>query len=46
MAQGYVKTVHEKAYGFARIGNKDYFFHKNDFNGHWTDLAIDFNNLR
>ena len=45
MPKGYIKTVHEKAYGFVRIENTDYFFHKNDFNGFWTDLVNDFYEL-
>ena len=31
-----------KGFGFIRgKDNKDYFFHKDDFNGHWGDLEAD-----
>ena len=33
-----------KGYGFIRAGNKDYFFHKSSFEGHWEDLVEDMNN--
>lgn len=46
MAEGFVKTVHEKRYGFIRVDKKDYFFHKNDYNGYWSDLENDFKELK
>jgi len=31
-------------YGYIKAGReKDYFFHRDDFNGHWEDLKRDFN---
>lgn len=30
-----------KHYGFIRSGNKDYFFHRDDFIGHWQDMVLD-----
>jgi len=42
--KGHVKTlIGAKKYGFIKAENGgDYFFHKEDFFGHWTDLVIDF----
>jgi len=40
---GKIKKVNEeKAYGFIETGKADYFFHKDDFDGHWNDLIADF----
>lgn len=30
----------KKWFGFITSGSKDYFFHKDDFNGDWTQLQI------
>lgn len=38
------KIVSEKAYGFIKTDKTDYFFHRQDFDGHWDDLVRDFNN--
>ncbi len=41
--QGQVKKiVSEKKYGFITTAQMDYFFHKDDFDGHWNDLDKDF----
>ena len=32
---------HDKFYGFIQSGGNQYFFHKDDFEGHWTDLMYD-----
>lgn len=37
-----VKLVLERRFGFIEgEDKKEYFFHKDDFNGHWNDLAED-----
>lgn len=43
---GVVRTlVVDKKYGFIRTAQSvDYFFHRDDFEGHWEDLVIDFKN--
>lgn len=43
---GTVKSViTKKAFGFiAGEDGKEYFFHKDDFNGHWNDLEEDLAN--
>jgi len=34
----------KKGFGFIRgEDNREYFFHKDDFNGHWLDLEADMN---
>lgn len=39
-----VRVVDKKGFGFIRgEDKKDYFFHKDDFSGHWIDLIEDFN---
>lgn len=40
---GVIKNVFgQKLYGFITAeDNKDYFFHKEDFSGHWNDLVDD-----
>ncbi len=36
--------VINRNFGFIRANNKgDYFFHKDDFTGHWDDLVSDYN---
>lgn len=31
-----------RGFGFTRVNNKgEYFFHRDDFNGHWDDLVSD-----
>lgn len=44
--KGTVKNIHaNKGFGFIRADdNRDYFFHKDDFNGHWGDLEADIEN--
>jgi cold shock CspA family protein len=42
--EGTIKTlIPNKGYGFIRSGQDEYFFHRQDFNGHWDDLAADIN---
>ena len=31
-----------KAFGFISSEGKEYFFHKDDFTGHWVDLVNDY----
>lgn len=38
------KLVSEKKYGFIKTEKTDYFFHKENFDGHWDDLATDHEN--
>ena len=33
-----VRIPEGKFFGFVRIGSKDYFFHREDFNGDWREL--------
>lgn len=43
---GTVNRIPEgKFFGFIKpeVGKKDYFFHREDFNGHWEDLVNDVN---
>ncbi len=42
--KGYIRSISTgKAFGFIRSSNSaDYFFHKDDFVGHWTDLIADY----
>jgi len=43
--QGIVKNiVVKRAFGFVIANGQEYFFHKDDFNGHWDDLVNDWNN--
>lgn len=37
-----VRLISSKGFGFIRYGEVDYFFHKDDFDGHWNDLETDF----
>lgn len=40
---GKIKNLPEgKNFGFIDSRNKDYFFHREDFDGHWDDLIKDF----
>lgn len=42
---GTVKNiVVKRAFGFIKSNGQEYFFHKDDFNGHWDDLVDDWNN--
>lgn len=37
------KIMSEKRFGFIRgTGEREFFFHADDFNGHWDDLDKDF----
>jgi cold shock CspA family protein len=36
----------KKQFGFIHSEGKNYFFHRDDFNGHWEDLEEDFEKLR
>jgi cold shock CspA family protein len=41
--EGTLKTLNrEKRYGFIKSDKADYFFHRDDFDGHWEDLADDY----
>jgi cold shock CspA family protein len=44
MQKGRVRNLPEgKNFGFIQCeSDKDYFFHRDDFNGHWNDLLSDF----
>lgn len=46
MKTGKVRSVlGKKNYGFISSGARsDFFFHREDFNGHWDDLVNDFEN--
>ena len=39
-----IRITQTKGYGFIKndLDGKDYFFHKDDFNGHWVDLVEDY----
>lgn len=37
-----MKLFENKNFGFIKSGNVDYFFHRDDFVGHWNDLIEDF----
>lgn len=37
-----VKIVTPKYYGFIQYQGEEYFFHRDDFKGHWYDLVHDF----
>ena len=42
--KGTIKTIRDKTFGFIRATNNgEYFFHREDFIGHWQDLILDFN---
>lgn len=37
-----IRLIHAKNFGFIRTRDGDeYFFHRDDFNGHWHDLTLD-----
>lgn len=36
-----IRIPQGKNFGFIRYEKKDYFFHRDDFNGHWDDLVSD-----
>jgi hypothetical protein len=36
------KLMGKKQFGFIHSEGKNYFFHRDDFNGHWKDLEGDF----
>lgn len=41
------KVVPGRQFGFITCNGMEYFFHRDDFYGHWTDLEIDLDkNLR
>jgi len=40
--KGTIKSINHKGFGFIRAGSKDYFFHRDDFNGFWVDLMDDY----
>jgi cold shock CspA family protein len=40
------RLMGKKQFGFIRSEGKSYFFHRDDFNGHWEDLEEDFEKLR
>ena len=44
---GYIESMPDggtRNYGFIKGENEDqYFFHRDNFNGHWNDLVRDFN---
>lgn len=44
MLKGRLKSLKSiKGYGFIIVDNKDqYFFHRDDYQGHWNDMADDF----
>lgn len=45
MLKGKVISVKsQKQFGFIGIGKDEYFFHREDFNGHWDDLCGDVEN--
>ena len=40
-----IKLFFEKSFGFIRGSDeREYFFHRSDFNGHWIDLDADMRN--
>ena len=41
--QGRVRILQfEKRFGFITSSEGDFFFHREDFQGHWNDLEIDY----
>ena len=41
---GVVKNVvRDRGFGFIKADGKEWFFHKDQFNGHWEDLCTDVN---
>lgn len=44
MNKGIIRSMPEgKAFGFIQMGVKDFFFHRENFNGDWKDLTRKFN---
>jgi len=44
--KGFVKRIiGQKGFGFIESNRKEYFFHKQEFNGHWDDLVDDHEGL-
>ena len=42
---GFVKSlISSKGFGFISANKKEYFFHRDDYQGDWNDLIIDFDN--
>lgn len=41
-----IRLISEKGFGFISHDSKDYFFHRDDFLGHWNDLVEDFHAKR
>jgi cold shock CspA family protein len=37
-----IRLIGGKGFGFIQYEGVDYFFHKDDFDGHWHDLEYDF----
>ena len=46
MPLGFVKSISPKSFGFIRSDNKEYFFHRQDFNGDWNELTELFANSK
>lgn len=43
--QGWIKSLQsQKGYGFIQVedSKEEYFFHRDDFTGHWTDMVGDY----
>lgn len=38
------ELLHSRQFGFIKSDGKDYFFHRDDFHGHWNDLYADWQN--
>lgn len=34
--------IHQRQFGFITSGDTDYFFHRDDFHGHWNDMYKDY----
>lgn len=47
MTKGLITRLEtSKGYGFIRKNTTDYFFHRDDFIGHWEDLIIDYTSAK
>jgi cold shock CspA family protein len=45
--EGKLKSLNRnKLYGFIKTDKADYFFHRDDFDGHWSDLCDDFDSKK
>lgn len=43
MLTGRIKSLRQaKLFGFIEVGKDEYFFHRDDFQGHWNDLCDDY----